>query len=180
LLVALFAISTWHESGFWADNLSLWQRADAIAPSEIRPKYVLADEYMLAGDKAAATRTIDEGLQLHPESPYLLHSRAAILESNGNLPAAKMEFEKEFAADKVGNLKPIAAMKIGEVAMKQQDYPEAEKWYRTAVGLAPDAPGYHAALAKALRAEGREADALEQDRLESEVSAALRKAANSL
>jgi cytochrome c-type biogenesis protein CcmH/NrfG len=71
-------------------------------------------------------------------------------------------------------------MKIGEIAMKQQDYPEAERWYRTATALAPASPGYHAALAKALRAEGREGEAQEQDRLESQVSAALRKAANSL
>jgi hypothetical protein len=46
--------------------------------------------------------------------------------------------------------------------------------------LAPNAPGYHGALAKALRAQGRDAEAQEQDRLEIEVSAALRKAANSL
>jgi tetratricopeptide (TPR) repeat protein len=180
LLILLWALSSWHETGFWADNLSLWQRASVIAPSEIRPKWVLADEYVLAGDKAAAARTIDEGLQLHPDSPYLLHSRAAILEMNGDLPAAKAEFEKEFAEDKIGNLKPIAAMRIGEVAMKQQNYPEAEKWYRTAVSLAPSSPGYHVALAKALRAQGREADAREQDKLEGEVSAALRKEANSL
>ncbi len=180
LIIALWAISSWHETGYWADNLSLWQRASVIAPNEIRPKYVLADEYALAGDKAAAARTIDEGLRLHPESPYLLHSRAALLEKDGDLPGAKAEFEKAFAADKVGNLKPISAMRIGEIAMKQQDYADAEQWYRTAVTLAPNSPGYHAALAKALHAEGREADATEQERLEFEVSAALRKAANSL
>jgi len=180
LILVLCAVSSWHETGFWADNLSLWQRASVIAPTEIRPKYVLAGEYMLAENKAAATRTIDEGLQLHPDSPYLLHARAALFESNGDLPAARAEFEKAFAADKVGNLKPIAAMKIGAIAMKQQNYGEAENWYRTAVTLAPDAPGYHAALAKALRAEGRDAEAAQQDKVEGEVSAALRKAANSL
>lgn len=180
LIVVLWAASSWHETGFWADNLSLWQRANVIAPNEVRPKYVLADEYTLVGDKAAAARTIDEGLQLHPDSPYLLFSRAVIVQNNGDLPGAGAEFEKAFAADKVGNLKPISAMKIGEIAMKQQNYAEAERWYRTAVTLASETPGYHAALAKALRAEGREAEAQEQDRLEVEVSAALRKAANSL
>lgn len=180
LIIALWAVSSWNETSYWSDNLSLWQRANLVAANEIRPKWVLADEYTLVGDKAAAARTIDDGLRMHPQSPYLLHSRAAILESNGDLPGAKAEFEKEFAADKVGNLKPIAAMKVGEVAMKQKDFSEAERWYRTAVALAPTASGYHAALAKVLRAQGREADAQEQDRLETEVSAALRKAASSL
>lgn len=180
LLVTLWSASSWHETGYWADNLSLWQRANAIAPSEIRPKWVLAGEYIVNGNREAATRTIDEGLQLHPDSPYLLHSHAAMLASDGNLPAAKAEFEREFAADRIGNLKPVAAMQIGEVAMKQHDYAEAERWYRTATTLAPASPGYHGALAKALRSEGREAEAQEQDRLERQVSAALRKAANSL
>lgn len=180
LVIGLWSISSWHETGYWADNLSLWQRANVIAPTEIRPKYVLADEYMLAGDKAAASRTIDEALQLHPDSPYLLSSRAAILEKNGDMAAAKAGFEKAFAADQIGNLKPICAMRIGDIALKQQNFAEAEQWYRRAVTLAPDAPGYHGSLAKALHAEGHEAQALEQERLEAEVSAALRKAANSL
>ena len=180
LVIVLWAISSWHETGFWADNLSLWQRASVIAPTEIRPKYVLADEYMLAGDKVAASRTIDAGLLLHPDSPYLLSSRATIRENHGDLPAAKADIEKAFAADKIGNLKPICATKIGDIAMQQRNYAEAENWYRTAVTLAPSSPGYHAALAKALHAEGRETDAIEQYKLEGEVSAALRKAANSL
>lgn len=180
LIISLWAISSWHETGFWADNLSLWQRASIIAPTEIRPKYVLADEYMLAGDKAASRRTIEAGLQLHPDSPYLLASRAAILESNGDLPAAKANLEKAFAADKIGNLKPVCAMRIGDIGMKQKNYAQAEQWYRTAVTLAPDTPGYHGALARALQAEGREVEAQEQDNLEAAVSAALRKLANSL
>ena len=180
LLVALWSASSWHETGYWADNLALWQRASIKAPNEIRPKYVLADEYVLVGDRIAATRTLEEGLRLHPNSPYLLHSRAAFFEHEGDLPAAKADFEKEFAADKIGNLKPIAAAKIGEIAMKQRDYAEAERWFRTATTLAPASPGNHGALANALRAQGREAEALEQDRIESQVSSALRKAANSL
>jgi hypothetical protein len=180
LIVALWAFSSWHETGYWADNLSLWQRANVVAANEIRPKWVLASEYMVAGDEAAASRTIDEGLRLHPDSPYLMHTRAAILEQNGDLPAARLWFEKEFAADKVGNLKPISAMKIGEIAMKQQNYVEAERWYRTAVTLAPNESGYRAGLARALRIQGREAEAREQDRLASQSAAALRRAANSL
>jgi tetratricopeptide (TPR) repeat protein len=180
LIIVLWSASSWHETSYWSDNLSLWQRANAVAANEIRPKWVLASEYMVAGDEAAATRTVDDGLRLHPDSPYLMHTRAAIFEQNGDLHAASLWFEKEYAADRIGNLKPGAAIRIGDIAMKQLNYADAERWYRSAITLAPNAPGYHAALAKALRAEGREADAREQDRLEIEVSAALRKAASSL
>jgi tetratricopeptide (TPR) repeat protein len=180
LLIASWAASTWHETGFWVDNLSLWQRASVIAPNSVRPKVVLADEYALAGNLPAAEEIITEGLNAHPASAYLLYSQAALAERRDDLTKAKSGYERAFTADSFGNLKPICASKVGNLAMKEKDYAEAERWYRIATTLAPQTVGYHGALAKALHAQGRETEAAEQYRLEVQVSTAIRRAANSL
>jgi protein O-mannosyl-transferase len=180
LLVALWSASTWHETSFWQDNLSLWQRASEVAPAEVRPKVELAEEYALAGNIRAAKQTVAEGLRLHPQSPHLLFSRAALMERDGDLATAKSIFETAFAVDQVGNLKPICASRIGNIDMQQKDYADAERWYRTAVTLAPAVPAYHGALAKALRAQRREAEAREQDLLAREAAIAIRNSASSL
>jgi tetratricopeptide (TPR) repeat protein len=180
LLIALWSAGTWHETSFWQDNLSIWQRASEVAPTEVRPKVELAEEYALAGNIVAAKQTVAQGLRLHPQSPHLLFSRAAYAERDGDLATAKSIFETAFAADPVGNLKPICASRIGNIAMQQKDSAEAERWFRTAVALAPAVPAYHGALAKALRAQGREAEASEQDRLAREAVLAIRNSANSL
>ncbi|MGE5111139.1 MAG: hypothetical protein ACM3JB_09800, partial [Acidobacteriaceae bacterium] len=54
IVIALWTASSWHEAGFWEDNLSLWQRASVEAPASERPRLLVAGQYMQSGDIAAA------------------------------------------------------------------------------------------------------------------------------
>ena len=180
LLILLWAASAWHESGFWQTDFSMWQRAVAVAPNLVRPPVMAADHYLQDGNATAASHVVDNALRRNPTSPMLLHAKGAILKYQGDLAGAKRAFEEAFAADSLGNLKPICAFKAGDVAMQQQDYAGAAKWFRTATELAPRTVGYHGALARALRAQGRIAEAEGQEKAEREIETYIRDTANSL
>ena len=174
-LVVLFAVNTWHEVGFWETELTLWQRAEKIAPLLIEPRFMLADLYVQSGNRAAADKTLDEGLRLHPNSPTLWRSRALMLYGDKNLPAAKSSFQKAFEADNSGKVKPLCAFYLGKIATEQDDFVSAETWLRTAIQLAPRAVGYHSALATALYGQGRVDDGMLEEKAEFELAKRLRR-----
>jgi tetratricopeptide (TPR) repeat protein len=141
---------------------------------------MVADHYLQDGNAASAARVVENALRRNPQSSMLLHAKGAILKYQGDLAGAKRAFQDAFAADTLGNLKPICAFKAGDVAMQQQDYAGAVEWFRTATDLAPRTVGYHGALARALRAQGRIAEAEEQEKAERDIETYIRDTANSL
>lgn len=168
-LMALWAGSVWHETGFWEDNLSLWKRAAKIAPSLIEPRHILANLYAEKGDPAAAFQAIDDGLKLRPNSPTLWQTRALLLYRNQRYEEARQSFLKSMDAGESYVGRPICAYYLGQIDIRDKNFVSAERWLRMAIASSPQAVGYHSSLAIALEGQGRIAEAKEQYQMEREL-----------
>ena len=49
-MVALWSGLTWHEMGYWDDDMALWGRVLQISPSNLKAQVQMAYLYTQAGD----------------------------------------------------------------------------------------------------------------------------------
>ncbi len=180
IVVGLCAADTWHESGFWRNDLSLWSRAVQTAPRAVEPRMRLASLYSGDADGMRSLQVLDQGLALNPNSPGLWRARGLFLLQRRQYPAARVAFQKVIEVSALYDLRKFpdvldakawAAFHLGLLDIAAKDYTSAEPWLRTALDLLPNVPRFHQALAAALNGEGRADEAREQNAIAVELDA---------
>jgi hypothetical protein len=170
LLVSAWSVSTWHESGFWDNNLLLWQRAVQIAPRNVNARVELARLYS-GSDPHESIAVLDDGLRILPQSPGLWRTRGLLLFNAGAYEDAKSsllkaveassQFTKEMGTEPpdVRYGRAAAAFALGQIEMVDGNPQAADPWLRMATSIQPDNVDYARVLLKNLRAEGLEGEA---------------------
>jgi len=102
------------------------------------------------GNAAQASNDLLEALKLTPETPADTLLAADIAESAGQLDAAESAYRRLLAADP-NSLE--AETGLAHVLILRKQYPEAEKFLRSALEHAPDSPTLNAQLATVLAAQ---------------------------
>ena len=102
------------------------------------------------GDAAQASSDLLEALKLTPETPADTLLAADIAESAGQLDAAESAYRRLLTADP-NSLEAEAG--LAHVFILRRQYPEAEKFLRSALEHAPDNPALSAQLATVLAAQ---------------------------
>lgn len=134
-LLAL-SITSMQRIPVWRDGLSLWSDAVAKEPGSYRTWLSYGDELRFSGQKVAAREAYERSLKLDP-------GQADTLESLGELYTDEGELDKGFALlQKLLESNPSFATgwaTLGSHYLKRGNYVEAEKAYKQAQLLQPDA-----------------------------------------
>ncbi len=161
-LLLIFATSTFHETRYWDNDISLFERAVAVAPDNAPVRVMLASSYTLQGDAERGMATLREATRRNPE------------EFNGWQALGIQEYTfgryQDAYNDLLHGVATAAYPKQGSVCMyhlaltsqKLGNNSEAEQWMRRAVAADPGSAGYHAGLAAILEAERRHEEAQQE------------------
>jgi hypothetical protein len=171
-LIAGWSLATWHESGFWDNNLLLWQRAVQIAPRNVNARVELARLYA-ATNPTAGVALLDDGLRLLPNSPGLWRTRGLMEYNLGHYEEAKASLLRSLeasaqVAQEIGSEPPdvkygraTAAFVLGEIEMIDGKPDAADPWLRKALAIQPDNLDYARVMLANLKKEGRQDEAEE-------------------
>ena len=172
MVLGLWTASSWHESSYWRNSLSLWSRAMQTAPRAVEPRMRLAALYSGDPDGVRSLQVLDEGLALNPNSPGLWRARGLFLLNRKQYPAARDAFQKVIEVSALYDFRKFpdvleakswAEFHLGLLDLEAKDYTSAERQLRAALDLLPGVPRFHQALASALKGQGRLDEAREQD-----------------
>jgi tetratricopeptide (TPR) repeat protein len=165
-VVLVWSGLTWHEMGYWDSDLTLWSRVLQISPANTKAQLQLAFIYREAGDTPKALAMLNDGLRYRPNSPNLWLARASILYADQQWDEARtgylkvMQLTEPAAGQAVQagpptRLRAAAAYQLALMEIAAKNFPEAERYARSALSLRSDGVGYHEALAESLSGEGR-------------------------
>ncbi len=157
VLVVVLAVSTYAQSRYWHDNVSLYQRGVAVAPDNPVPANNLADEFIKAGREEEALHLIDNVLRQHPAYWTANYNRGYLAYKRQDWTATA-----EYMGRAIANqgLETDAYVYRGFAMMKLGRLQEAEESVRQALALRPQARSYHFTLGLILRQEQRWPEAL--------------------
>ena len=89
ILVVIFAGMTISRNNVWADNIALWEDAEAKAPRKARAHFNLGQAYQEAQRMPAAIREYEHALALKPDIYAAYSNQAAIYLDQGQYPSAE-------------------------------------------------------------------------------------------
>ncbi|MCC7262153.1 MAG: tetratricopeptide repeat protein [Candidatus Latescibacteria bacterium] len=179
LVVVVLSAVTVARNRVWQDELSLWRDAVSKAPDMARPRFLLAEALAAAGDLAAATRTMEEGLKRDPN--FLVgYLRIGQWQAQLNQPAAVVAaYQRGLAVPALGRsaeTEQRAGLWAGLAELRAQQAQQAQRegaadggrslWqqaaeaYQQALALAPDQPDLLNNTGNVLQELGRPAEAL--------------------
>jgi tetratricopeptide (TPR) repeat protein len=176
-VVALWSGLTWHETGYWDDDMALWGRVLQISPSSTKAQIQLAFLCANYGDSRKALSLLDDGLRYHPNSLNIWLARASILADNLQTDEARAAYLKVVQLTEAApgqavppgqptRIRATASYRLALIDIKAKNFAEAEHYIRMALSLRPDGVGYHAVLSESLRGEGRMDEANVENSLE--------------
>tara|TARA_Y100000588_G_C14222052_1_gene911464 strand:- start:759 stop:1976 length:1218 start_codon:yes stop_codon:yes gene_type:complete len=155
LLPAMIIAGCANQSGYASNRKHADERYHKMRGQLMLP---LATQQFEAGDLAQAHRTVNEALQINPQSgPFHVLAGRIALERN-RLELAHRLFNKATELDK--NLAKAHYYK-GLVYQRWNQFSEAMGCYQRAYNLKPDRPGYLLTIGEMLVALDRPAEALE-------------------
>lgn len=93
----LFTILTVRQTAYWADDVSLWNRAVAIEPDAYLPRTNLAAAYLSGGDSVAALPHLEAAIRLEPRDAESRASLGTIYASRGQFDRALELFRDSVA-----------------------------------------------------------------------------------
>lgn len=181
-LVILASAATWHESGFWDNDVRLWERAVQVAPHSINARVELARLYGSARYNDAI-KVLDDGIRVVPDSPGLWRIRGLMMFDAGDYEAARTSLLKSLEVserfhNQAGSEPPdvkygraTVAFFLGQIEMVEGNPQSADAWLRMATSIQPNNLDYARTMVKNLRLQGRNAEAEQYQRIVDELVA---------
>jgi Flp pilus assembly protein TadD len=161
IAVALCAIVTRRQLGFWRDSETLWQHTIAVTADNPIACYNLGTAFDAQGRIADAISAYQAMLKLQPDSSLGRLNLGADLDKSGDPSSAAAEYEQVIRLDP-DNAK--AHNNMGIVLFNQGRTDAAIREFKEAVRLLPDSAETHNSLAAALYTHGEGDAAIQQFR----------------
>lgn len=136
LWLAALSIASFQRVGVWRDSLTLWSDAVAKQPHSIRVWEHYAEALRTFGKKEESRRAYEHVLSLKPTSDAALANLGEMLTEDGELDKGLVLLTR------LVETKPehvIGWATLGTNHLKRGNYPEAEKAYKHAQSLQPEA-----------------------------------------
>lgn len=130
--------------------------ATAVTPEDGRFVYLLGVYTAAGGDKARALALYREALALEDDYLPIRYRLAALQLELGDFAGVRATIGD--VAEQREDLAPPAAL-MGELALREKRWPDAERWFARALEAEPAAITLHARRAEALVGLGRRAEA---------------------
>jgi thioredoxin-like negative regulator of GroEL len=166
LLSAAMGYATVRQSLFWADDLTLNNRAHQIAPLNVSATTSLAAAVANRGMDSAAMALYQQALAVQPQFWRANVNLAYLYYAHGNFASAAEYFRRACAADPVDG---DQFLYLGMSLLRTGRATEAEQALRTALLVRPEGKNYHLGLGMVLRGEGKRVEARQE--VEKELSA---------
>lgn len=151
------AASTWRQSGFWRDDVSLWTRAAALAPDAYLPRSNLAAALFAAGDAEGALAQYPEVLRLEPRDAEARVNLGVLLQQRGRSREAESLF-REALRLRPGDLQ--ATTNLGGLLARRGEREAAISLLRPLAAANPDFAPARFNLGLLLLSSGRKEDGL--------------------
>jgi predicted Zn-dependent protease len=143
------------------------ENAAAVEPADGRFPYLLGVFSAQAGQLPRARDELKLALSLDDNYLPIRYRLATVQLALGDLAGARATIEPTATART--DLAPAAAL-LGEIALREKRWQDAERWYAQALKADPAATALHARRAEALAGLGRKADAEAARRLAGDAS----------
>lgn len=152
-LVILFLLA-WGssvENVYWANGLTLFSRAAAIAPRNDLALVQVANEAYRAGRPDWALDFYRRAIEIDPKQWRVRYAFGITLFELGKLDEAEAQLRRAIA---LFPAEPTQHYELGLVFTARQQWQEAAGQFRAALAANPRAPGYHLALGRVLVEQG--------------------------
>jgi tetratricopeptide (TPR) repeat protein len=147
------------EERHWDDDRRLFTRAVAIAPDVPEAAELLAGTYSGRDELPTAMKILRDAHERMPQDAALTYALAMVYRSAGDSRRAEALFRRTLQLSPEATVRGRALFQLGMIAQGGARYEEAESYFRQALAVSPHAPGFHRALAGALQAQGKRAEA---------------------
>lgn len=162
-LAVTLGFSTTYQSRVWKNDLTLASYGVAIAPTNPLAWNTLGRAWAARRFFHEAEKDFAKSLALEPMATGPNYNLAYLCFQQGRLPEAEVYLNHAIALNPTDS-RQFVLMGKTELGLARLD--EAERMFRRALELSPDAAGYHFMLGTALRLEGRLPAALEEFKAE--------------
>lgn len=159
VLIAVLSAVTIRRLAVWDSDLALWEDTVRKSPGKARPRVNYGLALQSAGRLDDAEAQYRRALQLRPDYPFALNNLGNVVRRLGRPGEARGLMERALEI-RPGYVSP--RLNLGNLAMDAGDPVTAEHWYREALERAPTAAEAHYNLAKALEAQGRLFEAIDE------------------
>ena len=166
-LAALLGYGTESQSAYFQNNLVFSQHNALAAPHNIYAKLYYAVVLGNMGKYGEAIQSLDQALEIDPESWGANYNLGYTYYRLGDLDKAERYLEK---AVKINPHKPAGFLYLGLTRFKMNRLDDAAAAIRHAILIQPDGYGYHFALGVVLKLHGDLPGALEQFHAELEMN----------
>ena len=162
ILALSFAIGTFVASGYWEDDLHVFERALVKAPDNMSVRSLLGGLLVDNGQKDRAFTIMLDGYHKHPDSVNLSFAIAQLYQNEDEHSEARKFYEHTLSLDADQRVKALCYLGMGTMSMAEKNLSAAEIQYRKAIELSPGSAGFHQSLGTVLRAQGKRTEAEEE------------------
>lgn len=155
------AVGTWHQTGFWRDEITLCRRAIAATGGNAVMHNNLGVALYEEGDLDGAIAEYRKGLGISSSYADLHTNLGNALSDKGQLDQAIAEYHMAIRLDSAN---PRIYNNLGTVLAQKGEVDEAIDAFRKAVEIEPEMAATHGNLARALMQVGKSEEALEEYR----------------
>lgn len=151
LVLAGFAVRTWHQQKIWQDPPTLFASASVVTEDNYAAHAFYAMSVLMAGQPDEAERHASYALELKPDFPAALQVLALTYRAQGRLDEAVTQFRRVIEL----SLKPAGFYRnLADVLLEQKKFDEAAAAYESALELNPEITLARVGLAQVEMARG--------------------------
>jgi Flp pilus assembly protein TadD len=155
--LAILAVMSYHQVGYWRDSLTLWQHALEAAPESALAHYSLGNALLKQGQVAQAAHEFRETVRMDPGNAEAHNNLGVILRDVARVSEAVTEFRK--AAELSPSSTSIRA-NLAEALQATGNLKEAVEQWRVAIEREPGRVDLCGSLGTCLLQEGAIAEAI--------------------
>jgi Flp pilus assembly protein TadD len=159
LTLAILAVLTARQTGYWRDSKTLFEHAVAVEPNDSLSHMNLAFMLEREGRIEEAARHFERAAELDPLKASPAEVYANSLARRGRLDKADQEFQRAIELDPIW---AVARRNYGLLLVQRGRLDDAERQIEEAVRLEPDSVDARFLYAKFLAGRGRLSDAVAQ------------------
>ncbi len=157
LVILLLVVGTHTRNALWNDEIGLWADCIRKSPHKGRPYVNLGFAYFNAGDYNRSVELTKKALEIDPKASSAYYNLSLTFQKLGDLDQAIEMANKSLSVDP--DLE-MAYYSLGGLYFEKHAYVEAERAFKTFIGLYPYFPGVHNLLAIVFAAQKRFDDAI--------------------
>ncbi|MGE0538111.1 MAG: tetratricopeptide repeat protein [Pirellulales bacterium] len=162
LVLALLAILTYWQVGYWKDTLNLFGHTIRVTSRNHGAYFALGTAYWREGDLDKAAEMFDISLQIGHNLAMPHYNRSLVYRLNGDLEKAIRELELALI---YGHTEGECRLEIGRLNLKMRRWEEAARQFERVLVIDPEAGLAHSGLGSALMQLGQTEEAVEQYKL---------------